>query len=197
MGMIGQVMGAVLGSGRNAVVETVEAFRENAEAAGLREHDLRRGAMAQFAGEFAEPQPSWFDRLIDGLNRLPRPAMALGTLGLMVAAMADPIWFASRMQGIALVPEPLWWLMGAIVSFYFGARHQVKGQEFRRNLAASVVQAGEVTASIRAIEALRAGSGAIGGEAAEDGTGEEGRALLAAPDGNAALDAWRAARAGA
>jgi len=34
------------------------------------------------------------------------------------------------MQGIALVPEPLWWLMGAIVSFYFGARRQAKRQEF-------------------------------------------------------------------
>jgi hypothetical protein len=26
------------------------------------------------------------------------------------------------MQGLQLVPEPLWWLLGAIVSFYFGAR---------------------------------------------------------------------------
>ena len=36
--------------------------------------------------------------------------------------MVNPIWFASRMQGIALVPQPLWWLMGAIVSSYFVAR---------------------------------------------------------------------------
>jgi hypothetical protein len=38
------------------------------------------------------------------------------------------------MVGLALVPEPLWWLLGAIVSFYFGARHQAKGQEFQRAL---------------------------------------------------------------
>lgn len=63
---------------------------------------------------------------MDGLNRLPRPALALGTLGLFVSAMVAPLWFAERMQGIALVPEPLWWLLGVIVSFYFGARHQVK-----------------------------------------------------------------------
>ena len=49
--------------------------------------------------------------------------------------MIDPIWFASRMEGVALVPEPLWWLMGAIVSFYFGARYQVKGQEFKTKIA--------------------------------------------------------------
>ncbi len=49
--------------------------------------------------------------------------------------MIDPVWFAARMSGLAQVPEPLWWLMGAIVSFYFGARHQVKGQEFQRSIA--------------------------------------------------------------
>jgi hypothetical protein len=26
------------------------------------------------------------------------------------------------MVGLAEVPEPLWWLLGAIVGFYFGAR---------------------------------------------------------------------------
>tara|TARA_B110000902_G_scaffold114341_1_gene134546 strand:+ start:28 stop:369 length:342 start_codon:yes stop_codon:yes gene_type:complete len=74
-------------------------------------------------------------RFIDGLNRLPRPMLALGTIGLFVSAMADPVWFAERMVGVTAVPEPLWWLMGAIVSFYFGARHQVKGQNFQREIA--------------------------------------------------------------
>jgi hypothetical protein len=53
----------------------------------------------------------------------------------MVSAMANPAWFAARMQGLAAVPEPLWWLLGVIVSFYFGARHQIKSQEFQRSLA--------------------------------------------------------------
>ena len=49
------------------------------------------------------------------------------------------------MQGLALVPEPLWWLMGAIVSFYFGAReahyfrHRVwPGTTVRTRVAAAV-----------------------------------------------------------
>ncbi len=57
--------------------------------------------------------------------------MAFGVLGLFIAAMLDPIWFADRMAGLSLVPEPLWWLLGAIVSFYFGARHQSKSFEIR------------------------------------------------------------------
>ncbi|MGB1236212.1 MAG: 3TM-type holin, partial [Planktomarina sp.] len=45
---------------------------------------------------------------------------------------------ADRMHGLTHVPEPLWWLLGAIVSFYFGARHQLKGQEFQKAIVATV-----------------------------------------------------------
>lgn len=45
--------------------------------------------------------------------------------------MIDLIWFVSCMQGIVLVFEFLWWLMGVIVSFYFGVWYQVKSQDFQ------------------------------------------------------------------
>ncbi len=48
--------------------------------------------------------------------------LAFGTLGLFTYAMVDPPGFGLRMVGLNQVPEPLWWLLGAIVSFYFGAR---------------------------------------------------------------------------
>ncbi|KQI68605.1 carboxylesterase [Loktanella sp. 3ANDIMAR09] len=140
MGLIDRVMGWVFGEGRNVVAETVEVFRENSEGRAQRMTDEKAAALAQFAAEFAQPRKGLFDRMIDGLNRLPRPLLALGTIGLFVAAMTSPAWFASRMAGVALIPEPLWWLMGAIVSFYFGARYQVKGQEFQRSVAESVIR---------------------------------------------------------
>lgn len=141
MGLIDTVLGAVFGGNRNVLKETAEVFRENAEEGAARDAELRIAALGQFGAEFTQTQKSSFDRFIDGVNRVPRPAMALGTLALFVSAMADPEWFASRMAGIALVPEPLWWLLGAIVSFYFGARHQMKGQEFQRSMAASLSRA--------------------------------------------------------
>ena len=79
--------------------------------------------------------------------------MALGTLGLFVAAMIDPVWFASRMRGIALIPEPLWWLLGAVVGFYFGARFQVKGQEFQRSVAQTMARATEFADSVALVRA--------------------------------------------
>ena len=200
MGLITRAMGLVFGGGRNVIADTAAVFRENAEAAAGRSLTLQTAAMEQFSREFATPRRGLFDRLMDGVNRLPRPAMALGTLGLLVAAMVDPIWFASRMEGIALVPEPMWWLLGAIVSFYFGARHQAKGQEFRRSIIDSVAQASAVTGNIRALEALaeEAASGPAPlqstepAETAPDAARPEPRAE--AETENAALTEWRAGR---
>ena len=138
MGLIGQIMSTIFGDGRNAIAETAEVFRVNAERSDARASDVKQATLAQFAAEFAYPRRGVFDRLIDGLNRLPRPMLALGTIGLFVGAMYRPEEFAHRMQGIAVVPEPMWWLMGAIVSFYFGARHQAKGQEFQRSIVQSL-----------------------------------------------------------
>jgi hypothetical protein len=181
MGLIDGIFTLLFGNGRNVVRETAEVFRANAEGAAAREAGLQKAVLEQSAAEFARPGRGLFDRAVDGLNRLPRPALALGTVGLFVAAMTDPIWFAARMQGIALVPEPLWWLLGAVISFYFGARHQAKGQEFQRSIAETMTRAGEVTGNLRALRALEAGAG-------------DAPALpaLAEPERNAALEEWRA-----
>ena len=177
MGLIGTLMALLFGGGRNAVRETVEVFRPNAEAAEVRDATRAAAALGQFAAEFATPKRGWFDRGVDALNRLPRPLLAFGTIGLFVAAMAEPVWFAARMQGIALIPEALWWLMGAIVSFYFGARHQTKSQDFQRDMATTMALARKIEASVH--------------EA--DSASELPRATFET-DGNAAIDEWRAGR---
>ena len=184
MGVMQAILGMFFGGGRNALAETVEIFKENEEAAAVRMATHRQAALGQFAAEFAVERKGVFDRLMDGLNRVPRPAMALGTIGLFVAAMSDPIWFASRMQGVALVPEPLWWLMGAIVSFYFGERYQAKGQQFQRSLAETVARANDVTANIAKLNAL------ADSQEADMGPGES----IGSADwrDNPALKDWRA-----
>jgi hypothetical protein len=189
MGLIGRGLDLIFGDGRNIIAETAGIFRENAEAAGDREAAMKAAAMQQFAAEFAGQRQGLFDRLIDGANRLPRPILAFGTIALFVVAMVDPLWFSSRMQGIALVPEPLWWLMGAIVSFYFGARHQAKGQEFQQSVAETVARAATVSRNIETLDALRAPNppaGAGPGPAAQAAAAAE----PAAAGENPALEDW-------
>ncbi|WP_425090486.1 holin family protein [Tropicimonas sp. S265A] len=162
MGMMERFLDFFFGAG-GSVKETVEIFRENAEASAERHHQLTQGAREQFGKEFQHSGPSLFDRVMDGLNRLPRPALAFGTLGLFVAAMVDPIWFAERMGGMALVPEPLWWLLGAIVSFYFGARHQLKSQQFQKSLGQTYLRAESFRKKRRAEQAAE-GVSRVAGE---------------------------------
>ncbi|WP_170403277.1 holin family protein [Ruegeria arenilitoris] len=187
MGLIAGVFDLLFGGGRNVVRETAEVFRENAEAGAERAVALRGQAMNQFGAEFEVPRKGGFDRFMDGLNRLPRPALALGTLGLFVAAMVDPLWFAARMQGIALVPEPLWWLLGVIVSFYFGARHQAKVQDLQRDISVTMMRAPQVMANLQALHEMRADSPG----AADPGPDAELTAQVIIPDLNPALEDWR------
>ena len=179
MGLIERVFTLVFGGGRNVLAETAEVFRENAEAGAVRTVALQTQALTQHGAEFSHPQKGGFDRFMDGINRLPRPMLAFGTLGLFVTAMVDPIWFASRMQGLVLVPEPLWWLLGAIVSFYFGARHQFKGQEFQRSIAQTMARVPQVVENIRVLNALSP-------KVAEHNMGD----LATKPNDNAALTEW-------
>lgn len=188
MGLIDGFLALIFGGGRNVVRETAEVFTENAEAAAGRAALVQTAAMTQFGQEFLIPRKGLFDRIMDGVNRLPRPALALGTLGLFISAMFDPVWFAERMAGIALVPEPMWWLLGAIVSFYFGARHQAKGQEFQKAVAQTMAQVPMVVKTAQDLEKLRA----VKSMTEETGAIIEHEALDSGD--NPALEDWRRSR---
>lgn len=180
MGLMARVMEILFGNGRNFIGETAEVFRVNAEAQAGRDADAQGRALEQFAEEFTRARAGRFDRFMDGLNRVPRPALALGTIALFVAAMIDPVWFSKRMAGIALVPEPLWWLLGAVVSFYFGARHQAKGQAFQRDMLSSLARAPNVAAALAQLD-----------RAAQPAQSRQD-AVVPMPSDNPALDDWRA-----
>ena len=124
MGLIGKIFGnaATTSALGQAATGVAEVFIPNATKKMEAAHQAYIAAMEEHGAEFEYVRPGVFDRFVNGLNRLPRPFLAFGTLGLFVYAMIDPIGFARRMVGLNYVPEPLWWLLGAIVGFYFGAR---------------------------------------------------------------------------
>ncbi len=124
MGMIGRILGgpAATTALGQAATSVAEVFTPNATRKMQAAHDAYMAALEEHGAEFQYARDGVFDRFVSGLNRLPRPMLALGTLGLFVYAMADPASFTERMIGLNHVPEPLWWLLAAIVGFYFGAR---------------------------------------------------------------------------
>lgn len=124
MGMIEKVIGGsgAVGALGAAAKGVAEVFVPSATRRMELSAEAQMAALQQLGEEYGQPSFGPFDRMVNGLNRLPRPLLAFGTLGLFVFAMADPDAFARRMVGLNAVPEPLWWLLGAIVAFYFGAR---------------------------------------------------------------------------
>jgi hypothetical protein len=123
MGLIGRALASgALATAGEAAEGLSEVFVANATREMELSHEAYRLALEAAAEEFRHAGLSGYDRFVNGLNRLPRPFMALGTIGLFSYAMADPEGFTARMVGLGEVPEPLWWLLGAVVGFYFGAR---------------------------------------------------------------------------
>jgi hypothetical protein len=124
MGLINGVLGgpAAVNALGTAAKGMAEVFVPSATRRMELSAEAQMAALRQLGEEYQHPGLGWFDRLVNGLNRLPRPMLAFGTLGLFVYAMVDPQAFAQRMVGLNAVPEPLWWLLGAVVAFYFGAR---------------------------------------------------------------------------
>ena len=164
-----------MGLMNNGIGQTVEGIGEAAE--GLSEvfipnatralelaTDIQAATLAAATAEFQHAGTGWFDQLVNGLNRLPRPFLALGTLGLFVYAMADPVAFSARMVGLQEVPEPLWWLLGAVVSFYFGARelHYARAPRARRTGPAATTGRRGLRARLNTLLGRGAGQGAQG-----------------------------------
>jgi hypothetical protein len=173
MGVIGAILGA--GSAAQQIGEAVggvaEVFVGNRAEREAGESRAAVAAVTEFGAEFARVPSGLFDGFVDGLNRLPRPLLTLGTLGLFVYAMAAPAGFEVRMHGLDAVPEPLWWLLGAIVSFYFGAREL----HHQRTRAIGVAQA------VRTVRKAATAAAPMTLAAVAD----------VDPDRNAAVEDWR------
>ncbi|MGI9493397.1 MAG: holin family protein [Geminicoccaceae bacterium] len=132
------IWGAITGLFRPAR-ELVEVFKPNAEKEAERRHAERlnlseqdRASLEQFAAEFESHRTSTaWDSFIDGLNRLPRPLITLGILGLFVLAPADPIRFLEIARAYQIMPDGFWALLSIIIAFYFGGRMQVTRQQMK------------------------------------------------------------------
>ena len=168
MGLIAKILAprSVASLGQ-AVAGVAEVFTPSATRRMELSAEAQMAALQQFGSEFQTEGTGWFDSMINGLNRLPRPFLAFGTIGLFIYAMIDPAGFAPRMAGLAAVPDPLWWLLGAVVAFYFGARET----HYFRNMQAAGSMIGVAQGS---------GDPAVSGSESMVGTGD-----------NPALENWR------
>ena len=118
--MIAKVLSMLLGGGAQRLVSTVFGDRAaRARAAAEEQMAVQAGFQAEFSHR---ERRTWWDSLVDGLNRLPRPLMTFGVIGLFVWAVADPSAFSLAMLALQNVPEMLWYIFLAVIGFWFGTK---------------------------------------------------------------------------
>ncbi|MBP7338686.1 3TM-type holin [Niveispirillum sp.] len=151
--MLGRMVQAMIGVGAQAVAAAVTPFVGDKLQDEASRHGEMLARFQQFGAEFADRQNrTGWDSFIDGLNRLPRPAMALGVIGIFVWASADPAGFAVAAQAWSLIPEEMWIVLGAIIAFFFGDRTLLSA---RRGKAPTAEHVGAVLAARARLEKLR------------------------------------------
>lgn len=151
--MLDKLIAGLLGGGVQALAGAVTPFTGDKVQEEQSRHGEALARFQQFGAEFADRQGrTWWDSFIDGLNRLPRPAMALGVIGLFVWASADPAGFAAAAQAWALIPDEMWIVLGAVVTFFFGDRTLLAA---RRSQGPTAAQLQAVLALQKQMQALR------------------------------------------
>tara|TARA_R110002072_G_scaffold273239_3_gene433950 strand:- start:2073 stop:2579 length:507 start_codon:yes stop_codon:yes gene_type:complete len=117
---ITDLLGGGLLKGVEGIAKTFFGSKEQRDTAA---HQEQMTVMQAFAAEFnPRDNRTWWDSFVDGLNRLPRPCMTFGVVGLFVYAVMDPIGFNRSMVALQSVPEYLWALFGTIIVFWFGGK---------------------------------------------------------------------------
>lgn len=156
MGLIRDLLFGGLSGVGEAAATVGRVFVGDKAAEKAQHHDQTMAVMGQYASEFRRIENrTWWDALVDGLNRLPRPLLALGTVGLFAYAMIEPVGFAIRMQGLDLVPDELWYLLGAVVGFFFGARELAHSRDLRVSTADRKARVAAVVDNITQLQTLR------------------------------------------
>ncbi len=113
--IVDSVAGAVSGVGK--------VFFGSKEARDQQGHDELMSVQEGYQAEFLAPEKTGaFNSLVDGANRLVRPFFTFGIVALFIWCVYDPAAFAVAMQALRLMPQELWYIMGAIITFWFGSR---------------------------------------------------------------------------
>ena len=179
--------------------ELVEVFKPNAEHEAERGHLERlalteqdMASLQQFAAEFqaAREGRTWWDSLVDGLNRLPRPLITLGILAFFVLAPLEPVRFLEIARAYQMMPDGFWALLSVIIAFYFGGRMQLKRQDMTVQ-GGALRAARQILASRREAQGVREPAPEPYAAAPADVSAPPLPTPIATPASNRVVEAWR------
>lgn len=120
-------LGQFLGGGvAKPIRDIAGTFVAPKDTRALNDHEYKLAVLSQFQAYTTSEKGSWFERFVGGLNALPRPVMALGTIALIGYAIFNPIQATAAFGALETIPTELWGMFGIVVTFYMGGRLQIK-----------------------------------------------------------------------
>ena len=152
-GIASAVTGLVTGVG-NAVGGVAKIFVGDRSAREAGYHDENMESRRQFSTEFQVARRTWFDSLVDGINRMPRPAFVGLVIYYLVLSYVDPIEFQKVNIALDSVPDRIWDIIEYIIlPFYFIARELQKGRD--KKMALTKAEFDERMRQTRELEAMK------------------------------------------
>ena len=120
-------LGKFLGGGvAKPIRDIAGTFIAPRDERAMNEQEYKLAVLKQFSDYTKSDKGSPFQRFVGGLNALPRPFLALGTIGLVGYAMIDAESATQSFAALSNLPTELWGMLAIVVSFYMGGRLQIK-----------------------------------------------------------------------
>ncbi len=128
MGIISTIVSGFTGGLAQPVTQLATTFFGDKSKRDEYDSNENVAGLGEFAAENnVQNNRTWWDSLVDGLNRLMRPSSFFTFLGLMWLAMYNPQKFAIVSSSLALVPAQIWTILGLMIAFLFPSRLLEKG----------------------------------------------------------------------
>lgn len=120
----------------NTVVKVKKTWSgSKSEQDGYENTKFLAGLQAHSAEFTPRKNSTWWDSFWDGINRMPRPLIVISIFWYFAFSYYNPIEFQVLNIALQTVPEEMWWIMSAIVSFYFVAREFSKSRQTKLALS--------------------------------------------------------------
>ncbi|MCP4158858.1 MAG: hypothetical protein GY760_02185 [Deltaproteobacteria bacterium] len=124
------IFGKVVKSVSEGVNSVVQTFTGSEKERDLHKHNEYVNTQKSFSSEFhSRNRRTLWDSFWDGINRMPRPLFVVLIVAYFILSYVNPEEFQILNLGLSTVPEKMWYVLSAIIGFYFCARELHKIRE--------------------------------------------------------------------
>ncbi|MCP4164033.1 MAG: hypothetical protein GY760_28555 [Deltaproteobacteria bacterium] len=142
------IFGKTVKSVAEGVNSVVQTFTGSEKERDRYKHNEYVNTQNSFSSEFHNRNNrTLWDSFWDGINRMPRPLFVVLIVAYFILSYVNPEEFQVLNLGLSTVPEKMWYVLSAIIGFYFCARELHKIRE-KKEMAIGHIEFNQMKAQI-------------------------------------------------